>query len=196
MSEHDSDAESMGSLKEFIVADEEIEQEDEGSEDVVMVAEDETLRILKEEAEAFASSVQGTVVGGRTLRSRDPVKVEARRPKDSYMERFGREEEAKLMEKFTKKDIIEYLKTLESENREAYEATGAVWPKLTSRMTLEKIQEEYKKVKVFLDLPDSDDEESEDEGSDDEEVSDEELEESDDEESDDEEASEASSEDE
>jgi len=155
-----SDAEDdVGSLEDFIVDDEEASrelkrarleaQDDDG---------DEAIKVLAEEAERFAGTVTGTIVGGRVLRSREPEKIEARRPKDAYYERFGRDVEARLMEKFTKKDIIEFVKTLEKEYREAYEATGETWPVLTTKMSLESIREKYDAIKVFADLPDSDDE--------------------------------------
>jgi hypothetical protein len=150
---------SIGSLKDFI-----------GDEVIVdgpikMSPEDE-LEHLKKEAEAFAGPIQGTVVGGRTLRSRKPEDLEKRKPKDSYYERFGKQEEEKLMEKFTKKDMIEFLKTLKAEHLSAYESAGHSWPALTTKMSLEHISEEYYKIKEFIGLPDSDAEDDDDDASD------------------------------
>jgi hypothetical protein len=127
------------------------------------------LELMKQEAEKFAAGVSGTVVGGRTLRSRAPEHLESRRPRDEYYEKYGRAEEAKLMEKFTKKDIVEFVARLAPDHRDDYEAAGHKWPSLTTRMTLEDIRAEYEKIKAFLDLPDSDKETSEDEATDDEE---------------------------
>jgi hypothetical protein len=128
---------------------------------------------MREEAAKFTQDVSGTVVNGRVLRSRATESIEKRKPKDEYYERFGRAEEARLLEKFTKKDIIDYLKSLEKEHRDAYEARGVKWPALNMRMSLADIREEYQNVKDFADLPDSDEEDSEEE-SDDEEDDDEE----------------------
>lgn len=171
------DEESIGSLKDFIVDDTEDGEivSDDASEDAseaeeategraakkAKIVEDlDVVDQLVSEAKAFAANIQGTTVNGRTLRSRDPKALESRKPKDEYYERFGRDAEAKLLEKFTKKDIIEFVKDLEKENRAAYEAAGNTWPKLHARMSLDTIQEEYQKIKDFLDLPDSDGEES------------------------------------
>lgn len=119
----------------------------------------EGIKALAEEAERFAGSIEGTVVGGRVLRSRAPEKIEARRPKDAYMERFGRAVEERLMEKLTKKDICEYVEgPLKKDFKEAFEATGRTWPVLNTKMTLEAIREKYAEIKVFAELPDSDDE--------------------------------------
>lgn len=136
------------------------------------------LELMKQEAEKFAAGVSGTVVGGRTLRSRAPEHLESRRPRDEYYEKYGRAEEAKLMEKFTKKDIVEFVARLAPDHRDDYEAAGHKWPALTTRMTLEDIRAEYEKIKAFLDLPDSDKETSEDEATDDEEDDDDDTEES------------------
>lgn len=191
----DSDDESMGSLKDFIVDDAEASDASEDDADTVETAsgarpakkakeDPDTLKLMEEEAARFAGGVSGTTVGGRTLRSREPAKVEARKPRDEYYERFGRAEEERLMEKFTKKDIIEFVAKLAPEYREAYEATGAKWPHLTARMTLEAIREHYDKIKAFADLPDSEDEADESDASDDEsEGSDDQSEGSDDEDS-------------
>jgi pyruvate/2-oxoglutarate dehydrogenase complex dihydrolipoamide acyltransferase (E2) component len=219
-----SSDESEGSLKDFIVKDDEIydsdETESEESEDSEEATEDtdseaeatedseaeatepaepeqkdkaeekpvskkrkyedpETIELLKQEAAEFAAGVTGTVVNGRTLRSRDPSSLEKRKPKDEYYERFGRADEEKLMEKFTKKDMIDFLKALEKDNREAYEAAGHEWPTLNVRMPLEEIREKYDAVKAFLDLPDSDAESDAEESIDsDEEMEDDEEEES------------------
>lgn len=171
------DEESIGSLKDFIVDDTEDGEivSDDASEDASDAEEATEGRAAKKakivedlnvvdqlvsEAKAFAANIEGTTVNGRTLRSRDPKALESRKPKDEYYERFGRDAEAKLLEKFTKKDIIEFVKDLEKENRAAYEAAGNTWPKLHARMSLDTIQEEYQKIKDFLDLPDSDGEES------------------------------------
>jgi len=116
---------------------------------------------LKAEAERFISGSSGTHVGGRTLRSRDAEAIEKR--KDTYYEKYAKQEEAKLMEKFLKKDIIDFLKKLEPEWRESFEATGRTWPSPKITMSLESIQELYKPVKEFANLPDSDEEDS-DEG--------------------------------
>lgn len=139
--------------------------------------EDETA-LLKEEAEKFTAGVKSTVVGSRVLRSRDPNEMEKRKAKDTYYERFGRAEEEKLMEKFKKKDIIDFLKTLESEWRSQYEQAGHKWPSPTLKWSLESIEEVYYPIKQFANLPDSDDEEEAEIDSDeDDENIDEELEE-------------------
>ena len=119
------------------------------------------IQILAEEAKAFAAEIKGTQVGSRVLRSRDPESVEARKSKDLYYERFGKAEEANLMEKFKKKDIIDFLKTLESEWRAKYEAAGHVWPNPNMRQSLESIEAVYYPLKEFAGLPDSDDENDE-----------------------------------
>ncbi len=101
------------------------------------------------------------------LRSRNPEQLEKRKPRDEYYERFGRKEEEKLLLQDTKKDIVKFVKTLEDEWKAKYEASGAKWPSLNVRMSLERIREEYQKIKDFAELPDSDDE-SEEESIDDE----------------------------
>jgi len=183
-SQIDDDNESMGSLKDFIVDDNLEESEGSESEDemsdvdessgsesgddvvepVVKVKEDpEVIKLLAEEAAEFTKSISGTVVGGRTLRSREPAKIEARKPRDMYYERFGNKEEAKALEKFTKRDIIKWVQKLAAEHRVAYEAAGHAWPQLTARMSLEAIRQEYNKIKQFIGLPDSDAETSDEE---------------------------------
>lgn len=189
----DSDDESRGSLDDFIVdeastEESEVSEEEDSCDDDSdvsstssaeendvpptegpagkkrkVVEDPEVLRLLAEEAEKFAGPIQGTVVGGRTLRSREPEKVKARQPRNSYYEKYGAEEEARVMEKFNKKDIIKYLSVLAKDNKEAYEMAGHVWPKLTMSMAYDKIRAEYESVKAFLGLPDSDDENSDDE---------------------------------
>jgi hypothetical protein len=149
-----SDDESLGSLKDFIVNDE-ISSEKSASE------ASETLVDVVE-------PVDGTVVGGRMLRSRNPDQLEKRKPRDEYYERFGRKEEEKLLLQDTKKDIVKFVKTLEDEWKAKYEASGAKWPSLNVRMSLERIREEYQKIKDFAELPDSDDESDEEESIDDE----------------------------
>ena len=141
--------------------------------------ESQDIELMKNEAERFAAGVTGTVVGGRTLRSRAPEHVESRKPRDSYYEKYGRAEEEKLMEKFTKKDIVEFVARLAPDHKAEYEAAGYVWPVLNVRMSLESIRAEYDKIKAFLDLPDSDKETSDDEDSD-EDMSDDDTDESDD----------------
>ena len=150
----DDDNESIGSLKEFIV---------DVAEDTTKLPEEELIDLLKEEASEFTKNgLKSTVIGGRSLRSRDPDSMEQRKPKDMYYERFGKQEEEKLMEKFTKKDIIEYIKTLQAEYKTAYEEAGNTWPSLNTKMSLEAIQEKYQHLKAFIGLPDSDDEDDED----------------------------------
>ena len=168
MDEIETDEESLGSLKDFIVSDELTSEKEpsEASETLVDVVE----------------PVEGTVVGGRMLRSRDPEKIEKRKPRDEYYERFGRKEEEKLLIQDTKKDIVKFVKTLEDEWKAKYEASGAKWPSLNVRMSLERIREDYQKIKDFANLPDSDDELSETEDSEaDEEMTDEDADQSDDE---------------
>lgn len=161
----DDDEESIGSLKDFIVPDDDENNNDDNISDVdetiiVKKAKEdpETIELLKQEAEKFSGIVSGTVIGGRTLRSRAPEKIEARKPRDSYYERFGRAAEEQLMEKFTKKDIIEFVKKLEHEHRLNYENAGHTWPQLNARMSIDNIRKEYDAIKLFLDLPDSDEE--------------------------------------
>lgn len=173
--------EDAGSLVDFIVNDDTEEIEDADTEPEAKRARKESdddsdgIKNLEEEAKKFVGEVQGTVVGGRVLRSREAEKVEARKPKDAYLERFGRAELLKLEEKDTKKDIIAFLKTLESEWRQKYEDAGNTWPSLNMRMSLEAVREKYDHVKQFAELPDSDDE-GEEEIDDDDEVEDDEEE--------------------
>jgi hypothetical protein len=175
--QNEDDNESIGSLKDFIVNDDLEESEASNTEDemsdvdessgsesqgdiaepVLKVKEDpEVIKLLAEEAAEFTKSISGTVVGGRTLRSREPAKIEARKPRDMYYERFGNKEEAKALEKFTKRDIIKWVQKLASEHKHAYEAAGHAWPTLNARMSLEAIRNEYNKIKQFIGLPDSD----------------------------------------
>jgi len=179
-----SDDESLGSLKDFIVNDEVTSEKSpsEASETLVDVVE----------------PVDGTVVGGRMLRSRNPENIEKRKPRDEYYERFGRKEEEKLLIQDTKKDIVKFVKTLEEEWKAKYEASGLNWPSLNVRMSLERIRQEYQKIKDFANLPDSDDETSESEESGDEEAdddSDDDESEDDDEDDEDEDATEEEDED-
>ena len=160
MSDNEDD---VGSLEDFIADDDEAARELKRARIEQNEEDADGIKALAEEAERFAGKVTGTVVGGRVLRSRDPEKIEARRPKDAYYERFGRQVEERLMEKFTKKDIIEFVKTLEKDYKESYEASGQQWPSLTTKMSLEAIREKYDAIKAFADLPDSDEETSEDE---------------------------------
>jgi hypothetical protein len=158
----DSDDESAGSLKEFIV---------EGGDSVVSeeveTASAEDVNLLKTEAERFAGNVTGTVLGGRVLRSRDPESIAKRKPKDEYYDRFGRNDEARVMEKFMKKDIIDYIQTLADDYKSDYETAGHTWPKLTMKNTMQTVRSEYDKIKAFADLPDTDDEDAEDDAEED-----------------------------
>jgi hypothetical protein len=201
MAESDSilsmdDDEDAGSLVDFIVQEEESDAEPDSKRQRVESEDDsDAIKNLEEEAKKFVGDVQGTVVGGRVLRSRDAEKVEARKPKDAYLERFGRAELLKLEEKDTKKDIIAFLKTLEVEWRQKYEEAGHTWPSLNMRMTLDLVREKYEAFKKFADLPDSDDDEDDDAEIDDEdeiEDDDEESEENEEEESAEEESIDAS----
>jgi hypothetical protein len=161
------DEESIGSLKDFIVedtescgADSSASESEPKAKKAKVIEDPDLVNQLVTEAKAFVANIQGTTVNGRTLRSRDPKALDARKPKDEYYERFGRDAEQKLLEKFTKKDIIEFVRDLEKENRADYEAAGHTWPKLHAKMSLDAIQDEYQKIKDFLELPDSDGEES------------------------------------
>lgn len=181
--DEDSDNESMGSLKDFIAPDDESASEEESgyeSDDGAGGAagggagasgpdakkrrtetEAEAIRLMAEEAAKITGDLSATTVGGRTLRDRSKVKP----PVDDYYERFGRKAEMELQEKMDKKDIIEFVKDLESDHRRAYEAEGHVWPKLNTKMSLDAIRREYDAIKAFIGLPDSDAEDSEDDGS-------------------------------
>lgn len=152
-----SDEESMGSLKDFIVEDSESDVEEEPV--VKKQKVEEPIALLETEASQFVGQIEGSTVNGRTLRSREKLT----KPKDLYYERFGAKAEAEILEKFTKKDIIEFVKDLESEHKAGYEASGKTWPKLNTKMSLESIREHYDDIKAFAGLPDSDDETGSDE---------------------------------
>jgi len=153
--------ESLGSLVDFIVnEDQAVVKEDDASSDVHSTVDD--IELLKEETKKLTEGLVSTIVNGRCLRSRDPKSLEARKPKDEYYERFGRQQEQQVMEKFTKKDIIDYVLKLKTEYKSAYEESGQTWPTLSMKMSLEKIQEEYKKIKEFANLPESDVEDDDD----------------------------------
>ena len=139
----------------------------------------EVLKLLKEESEQFSKSIKGSIINGRVLRSREPACIEARRAKDYYYERFGRAEEEKLMEKFNKKDTIDFISKLEKDHKTAYEEAGNVWPVLNTRMKMEQIREAYDLLKTFLNLPESDAEDDDSDSIDDDETDDDDEEESD-----------------
>lgn len=161
--EDDESEGTEGSLKDFIVKEESdalTEEEDETKSEVEDIDE------LKTEASRFVPEVLGKRV------PKVPV-------------RYGVKEEAAMLEKFIKKDIIDHIAVLAKDPlneegpttiREAFEASGKTWPKLTMRNSLEDVKAAYADIKSFAEIPDSDDEEEEDEDDDESDDDDEESE--------------------
>lgn len=134
-------------------------------------SEDE-LAIAKKEAEKLTQNISATVVGGRSLRNRETLK----KP-EVY---FDHEAFARINEEDEKKEKIAMLKKWAASG----EYVCDVLKTLTKKSSSELVEQEYRKAKRALEIPDTDDEdESEDEQLDEsEDVSSEDYDESDDEE--------------
>ena len=108
-------------------------------------ADDEEL--MKKEAEVLTKAINSTVVGGRTLRNREAIK----KPKQY----FDEENYAKLMAEDDKKEKIAMLKRWTASG----EYVCPVLSKLSKKSPISEVEEEYRKAKEALDIPDTDDEE-------------------------------------
>lgn len=162
-------------LEGFIVGD---EDDDKDSETESASAEDDGGNEVEEvlaESKKITEGISSTVVGGRTLRNREMIK----KPEPF----FDAEAYAKIMEAEEKREKIQMLKTWAAEG----EYVCPILKSLTKKTDAEIVEEEYRKAKRALEIPDTDDEDEDDEDmEDDEDEEVEEEEESDDDDEDEE----------
>jgi hypothetical protein len=135
-------------LEGFIVQDEE---NSDGEEENVEESEDAAVKAVVEESQKITANLSTTVVGGRTLRNRETIK------KPTYF--FDAENFAKIQEMEDKKEKIQMLKSWASSG----EYVCPILKSLTKKTDPEIVEEEYRKAKRALDIPDSDEEEEEEE---------------------------------
>lgn len=157
-------------LEGFILPDESDHETDQPEED-----EDTALQTALEESKKITEGIQATIVGGRTLRNRETIK-----PPQYF---FDAENFAKIQEMEDKKEKIQMLKSWAASG----EYVCPILKSLTKKSSAEVVEEEYRKAKRALDIPDTDDEEEEEEEESPEEEDDYDEEEEDDEEDEDEE---------
>lgn len=167
-----SDGSDNGSDLEGFIVDDAAEDEDDSSAPAAD-AENEVDEIVAE-SKKITEGLSSTVVGGRSLRNRDMIK----KPEPF----FDAEAYAKIIEAEEKREKIQMLKTWAASG----EYVCPILKSLTKKTDSEIVEDEYRKAKRALEIPDTDDEEDdEDEDMDDDDE--EEEEEEDDEEEDDEE---------
>ena len=155
-------------LEGFIVDD---ASDDEESKSAASADGNEVDEVLAE-SKRITEGLSSSVVGGRTLRNRETLK----KPEPF----FDAEAYAKIMEAEEKREKIQLLKQWAADG----EYVCPVLKSLTKKTDAAVVEEEYRKAKRALDIPDTDDEEDEDEET---EEDDDEEEEPSDEEDDDEE---------
>ena len=163
-------------LEGFIVGDEDDAQDTESGSSA---AEDDGNTEVEEvlaESRRITEGISSTVVGGRTLRNREMIK----KPEPF----FDAEAYSKIMQAEEKREKIQMLKLWAAEG----EYVCPILKSLTKKTDGEIVEEEYRKAKRALEIPDTDDEDEDEEDmedDEDEEVDDgEEEEEEDDEDSD------------
>jgi hypothetical protein len=137
-------------LEGFIIRDEE---GSEGEEENVEESEDAALEAAVEESRRITANLSSSVVGGRSLRNRETIK------KPTYF--FDAENFAKIQEMEDKKEKIQMLKSWAASG----EYVCPILKSLTKKSESETVEEEYRKAKRALDIPDTDDEEDEEEES-------------------------------
>lgn len=165
--ESDDDRSSDGSddgrdLEGFIV--DEPEEGEIVSEESKSIKSADDEELMKKEAEQLTKTINSTVVGGRTLRNRETIK------KPTHY--FDEENYAKLMAQDDKKEKIAMLKRWAASG----EYVCPILSSLTKKTALDVVEEEYRKAKQALEIPDTDDEDEEEEEQEDTEDSDAEME--------------------
>jgi len=168
---HDGETESVILRKIENIEDEDFESEDDVStedeseesdeeeeeEDLPSDTEENAkhlVEIIRKEAEPLISSLNTTVIGGRTLRNREAIKP----AKDVYWETYGKKEFETLLAKEDKKERIATIKQWKKEFAESHPEVE--YKQFTKQSTHEEVIEEYKRLAHLFDIPSSDDEDS------------------------------------
>jgi hypothetical protein len=155
-------------LEGFIVGDEDDAQDTESGSSAPEDGGNEVEEVLAE-SKKITEGISSTVVGGRTLRNREMIK----KPEPF----FDAEAYAKIMEAEEKREKIQMLKSWAADG----EYVCPILKSLTKKTDVEIVEEEYRKAKRALEIPDTDDEDDDEEDMD-EDDDDEEVEEEDDDE--------------
>lgn len=180
----DDDRSSDGSddgkdLEGFIVEDEIDDEEENHSKPSAPEDESNEVAEVLKDAEKLTQGISSTVVGGRTLRNRETLK----KP-EPY---FDVEMYQKLTQADEVREKIQMLKTWASSG----EYVCPILKSLTKKTDPQIVEDEYRKAKAALEIPDTDDEdddeEEEEEDSEDMEVEEDESDDDEEEEDDDEE---------
>jgi hypothetical protein len=174
-----SDGSDDGADLEGFIVEDASDAEDNDSAPAVEEDRNEDDEVLAE-SKRITENLSSTVVGGRTLRNREMIK----KPEPF----FDAEAYAKIMEAEEKREKIQLLKQWAADG----EYVCPILKSLTKKTDAAIVEEEYRKAKRALEIPDTDDEDDTEEdeeitdGEDDEEIPSEEDEDEDDEEEDDE----------
>jgi len=165
-----SDGSDDGADLEGFIVDETSDAEDE-AESKPSTEANEVDEVLAE-SKRITEGLSSTVVGGRTLRNREMIK----KPEPF----FDAEAYTKLMELEEKREKIQLLKQWAASGE--YECP--ILKSLTKKTDAAVVEDEYRKAKRALDIPDTDDEEEDEEDEEEDEEADIPSEEEDDEEDD------------
>ena len=174
-----SDGSDDGADLEGFIVEDASDAEDNDSAPAVEEDRNEDDEVLAE-SKRITENLSSTVVGGRTLRNREMIK----KPEPF----FDAEAYAKIMEAEEKREKIQLLKQWAADG----EYVCPILKSLTKKTDAAIVEEEYRKAKRALEIPDTDDEDDTEEDEevtdeeDDEEIPSEEDEDEDDEEEDDE----------
>jgi hypothetical protein len=156
-----SDGSDDGADLEGFIVDEGSDAEDE-AESKPSTEANEVDEVLAE-SKRITEGLSSTVVGGRTLRNRELIK----KPEPF----FDAEAYAKLMELEEKREKIQLLKQWAASG----EYVCPILKSLTKKTDAEVVEEEYRKAKRALEIPDTDDEEEDEEEEDTDEEDEEEI---------------------
>lgn len=166
MEERSTDGEDdAGSLEDFVVADDDDEEssasESDSDESEASTEGAEALERLQQEAAALlqASPLQSQVVNGRTLRNRATVA----KPVDSYWERFGKEEAARLEINERKNEQLVELRLW------VKDGLWTLVEPVTKRSTAEAVAAEHARACLALNIESSDEEDEEEQDDEDDE---------------------------
>lgn len=137
------------------------EEEGEEEEEVPSSDGEENVERLLEETQRLTKDLTGTVVGGRVLRDRSKIKPVV----DTYWEKYGKKEMARLMEIEDKKAMIAAIQAWIKEG--LYKLPEGV-SRITMRTSLENIEKYYAEARKAAGLKSEEEELAEDEGDEDE----------------------------
>lgn len=136
-------------LEGFIVKDEDNSDNDAEEAEAADDASEDIEAIAKAEAQKITENMKSTTVGGRTLRDRSTIK------KPQVF--FDEENYKKLLEQEEKREKIMMLKKWAASG----EYVCPILASLSKKTSPEVVDEEYRKAKSALEIPDTDDEDDE-----------------------------------